>query len=167
MLIKFSFRSGVVNVWTGFGSLRTPDGAVWSGLGEIVGIDGLKGPLSGAAPAGKVTVSGVSPSLIPVALGETEEYTGRPVSFFFAVFDDRVLVGGANPLGLRIMTTLQVDRTGETRSISINHESPYIGRNNPPNGWYTDRDQQTRHPGDRFCERTPFLLFKQERWPDY
>jgi hypothetical protein len=167
LLVQFAFLSEVKRVWTGFGDLRTPDGRVWSGLGEVIGVDGLQGPLSGSAPAGKVTVSGVSPSLVPIALSELDEYTGRPVAFFFAVFANRSLIGGANPLGLRIMTTLQIDRTGETRTMSINHESPYVGRNNPANGWYTDRDQQSRYHGDRFCERTPFLLFKQERWPDY
>lgn len=166
-LIKFDFASGLKRVHTGFGRLKTLDGYLWDGLGEIVSIDGLQGPLSGNAPAGKVTASGVSPDLVPIALGERDEYQGRPVSILFQAFSDRELVGNPCPLLLRIMTTIEINRTSTTRQIAINHESPYVGRNNPANGWYTDRDQQTRYPGDRFCERTPFLLFKQERWPDY
>lgn len=166
-LIKFDFLSATKRVWTGFGKLRTLDGNEWDGLGEILSIDGLQGPLSGSAPSGKITASGVSPALLPIALGEEEEYARSPVAIFFQAFQGRTLVGNPLPLLLRIMTSIEITRTGETRQLSINHESPYVGRNNPANGWYTDRDQQTRHPGDRFCERTPFLLFKQERWPDY
>lgn len=166
-LIKLDFRSQTKRVWTGFGRLRTLDGNLWDGLGELVSIDGLAGPLSGAAPAGKLTVSGVSPDIVPVALSEQDEYERRPVAIFFQAFSDRALVGNPLPLLLRIMTTVEINRTGDTRAISVNHESPYVGRNNPANGWYSDRDQQARYPGDLFCERTPFLLYKQERWPDY
>lgn len=166
-LVKFDFASATKRVWTGFGRLRTLDGHLWDGIGELLSIDGLQGPLSGSAPAGKVTASGVSPDLLPIALGEQEEYTRRPIAIYFQAFQNRALVGNPLPLLLRIMTTIEISRTGETRSLSINHESPYVGRNNPANGWYSDRDQQSRYPGDRFCERTPFLLFKQERWPDY
>jgi hypothetical protein len=166
-LVKFDFLSETKRVHTGFGKLRTLDGNLWDGLGELVAISGLTGMRSGSAPAGKITASGVSPDLLPIALGEEDEYSGRPVAIFFQAFSDRVPVGNPCPLLLRIMTSISIDRTGDTRSLSINHESPYVGRNNPANGWYSDRDQQARYPGDRFCERTPFLFFKQERWPDY
>ncbi|MGM5018728.1 hypothetical protein [Tardiphaga sp. 367_B4_N1_1] len=166
-LVKFDFVSETKRVWTGFSKLRTLDGQVWDGLGELVSISGLSGMRSGSAPAGKITASGVSPDLLPIALGESDEYQRRPVAIFFQAFANRVPVYDPCPLLLRIMTTISIDRTGDTRSLSINHESPYVGRNNPANGWYSDRDQQTRYPGDRFCERAPFLFFKQERWPDY
>ncbi len=166
-LIKFDFLSETKRVWTGFGKLRTLDNQEWDGIGDLVAISGLTGMRSGTAPAGKITASGVSPDLLPIALGEIDEYQGRPVAIFFQAFSDRTMVHNPCPLLLRIMTNISIDRTGDTRSLSINHESPYVGRNNPANGWYSDRDQQSRHPGDRFCERAPFLFFKQERWPDY
>lgn len=166
-LVKFDFLSETKRVHTGFGKLRTLDGNLWDGLGELVSISGLTGMRSGSAPSGKITASGVSPDLLPVALGEVEEYSLRPVAIFFQAFLSGAPVSNPCPLLLRIMTSISIDRTGDTRSLSINHESPYVGRNNPANGWYSDRDQQARYPGDRFCERTPFLFFKQERWPDY
>jgi hypothetical protein len=167
-LIQFHFVSVTKRIWIGgFGTLRTLDGREWDGLGEIVSLDGLAGPLSGNAPAGKITASGVSPDLLPKAVNERSEYQQQPVSFYLQAFQGQAKSGMPCPIGLRIMTTIEVSRTLDTRSLSINHESPYVGRNNPANGFYTDRDQQTRYPGDRFCERTPFLLFKQERWPDY
>jgi hypothetical protein len=166
-LIKLDFLSETKRVWTGFGRLRTLDGVVWDGLGEIITIDGLSPAMSTAAPSGSLTVSGVSSLLLETAIGEEDEYIQRPVSIFLQAANNRQLVGLPCPLALRIMTSMQVSRSGATRSITINHESPYVGRNNPPNGNYSDRDQQRRFPGDRACERVPFLLFKAERWPDY
>lgn len=167
ILIKFDFLSVTKRVWTGFGRLPTLDGSSWDGLGEIVTIDGLGGSLSGTASSGKLSVSGVSPDLLPKAIGERVEFMQRPVSLFLQAFQNRALVGLPCPLALRIMTSMEITRTADTRTISINHESPYIGRNNPAHGYYSDRDQQARFAGDRFCERVPFLLFKRETWPSY
>lgn len=167
ILIKFDFVSETKRVWTGFGQLATLDASEWDGLGELVSIEGLGGSLSGTASAGRLGVSGVSPDLLPTAIGEQDEFMQRPVSLFLQAFQDGALVGNPCPLALRIMTSMEITRNASTRTISINHESPYIGRNNPAYGFYSDRDQQSRFPGDRFCERIPFLLFKREKWPSY
>lgn len=166
-LIRFDFVSVTKRVWTGFGNLTTLDGNLWSGLGVIISIDGLSQLSSTAASAGKLTVSGVSPDLLAKAIGEEPEYLQRPVSIFLQGFKDRALVANPCALALRIMTGMEISRTGSTRSIAIVHESPYIGRNNGANGNYTDQDQQRRFPGDRSCERTAFLAFKREAWPAY
>jgi hypothetical protein len=166
-LIKFDFVSVTKRVWTGFGKLKTLDANLWDGLGEMVSIDGLAQLSSTAATAGRLTVSGVSPSLLAKAIGEEPEYLQRPVSIFLQGFKDRRLVSNPCALALRIMTGMEISRDGDTRSIAITHESPYIGRNNGANAYYTDQDQQREFPGDRACERTPFLTFKHEAWPDY
>jgi hypothetical protein len=167
VLIKFDFVSATKRVWTGFGRLNTLDGFSWDGLGELVSISGLAGGLSGAASTGSLGVSGVSAELLPTAIGERDEFLQRPVTLSLQAFSNGALVGNPCPLALRIMTAMDITRSADTRSISISHESPYIGRNNPAFGTYSDRDQQHRYPGDRFCERVPFLLFKQEKWPSY
>lgn len=167
ILIRFDFVSELKRVFTGFGRLKTLDGQVWDGIGDVVAIDGLAGGLSGAASTGTMTVSGVSADLLSKAIGEKSQFIQRPVSFYLQTAQNGALVGRPCALGLRIMTSMEVSRTANQRTISISHESPYIGRNNPAYGTYADRDQQSRFAGDRFCERVPFLLFKQERWPSY
>jgi hypothetical protein len=166
-LIKFDFVSITKRVWTGFGKLKTLDGNLWDGLGEVISIDGLSQLSSTAATAGRLSVSGVSPTLLPTAIGEAPEYLERPVSFFLQGFKDRRFVSNPCALALRIITGMEISRDGATRTIAITHESPYIGRNNGANGYYTDQDQQRRFPGDRACERTPYLAFKRDAWPDY
>lgn len=166
-LIKFDFTSVTKRVWTGFGDLKTLDVNIWSGLGEVVSIDGLSQLSNAAATSGTLTVSGVSPDLLAKAIGEEQEFLQQPVSFYLQAFQGRAVAFDACPLGTRIMTGMQISRTGDTRSIAITHESPYIGRNVGASGFYTDQDQQRRFPGDRACERTPYLVFKRESWPAY
>ncbi len=166
-LFKFDFASATKRTWTGFGQLRTLDGALWEGLGENVSIDGMSPAMSTAAPAGRLGISGVSADVIATAIGEQDEYQQRPVQILLQAFEDRQLVGNPCPLALRIMTSMPISRQGNKRTIAINHESPYVGRNNPANGNYSDRDQQRRFPGDRICERVPGLLFHSEGWPTY
>lgn len=166
-LVKFSFVSADVRVWTGFGKLLTLDQQLWSGLGELVQLDGLTAAFGPSAPPGRIVASGVSAELITRARAETAEFVNRPLSIYLQGFNDRALVGLPVPLALRIMTNMEITRDAGTRSIAINHESPYVGRNRPAAAWYTDRDQQKRFPGDTFCDQTPFLLFKREIWPTY
>ncbi|MDB5620762.1 hypothetical protein [Tardiphaga sp.] len=166
-LIRFSFRSATKLVWTGFGRLPTLDGAVWEGVGDVVNIGGISGSLSGTAPSGTLTASGVSPDLLPRAIGGADDYLQRPVQILLQAFDDRRRVGNPCPLDFGLMTGIEVSRNGDSRSLAINYESPYVGRSNPRGGWYSDRDQQLRFPGDRGCERVPFLLFHKENWPAY
>jgi hypothetical protein len=166
-LVRFHFVSGVKRVWTGFGPLTTLDGQTWSGLGELGSIEGLSTAFNGTAPSGRLVVSGVDPELIAVAVGETDDFVGQPVAIFLQAFEGQQLSGQPCAIAVRLMTSLEVTRTADSRSLSISHETPYTGRNRPAGGFYSDRDQQKRFPGDRFCERTPMLIFASRRWPDY
>ena len=166
-LVRFHFVSGIVRLWTGFGPLITLDGYAWSGLGELGTIDGLTTAFNGTAPAGRLSVSGVDPGLISVAVGETDDFVGQPVAIFLQAFDGRALSGMPCAIAVRLMTSLTVSRSINNRTLSIEYETPYTGRNRPAGGFYSDRDQQKRFPGDTFCERTPLLMFASRRWPDY
>jgi len=166
-LVKFSFASAEKKIWTGFGKLITLDGQEWDGLGEIVQLDGLTSAFGPQAPPGRIMASGVSADLITLARSETSEFVNRPLSIYLQGFNGRKVFGLPVPLALRIMTNMEVTRDAGTRTIAVNHESPYAGRNRPAAAWYTDRDQQKRFPGDTFCDQTPFLLFKREVWPTY
>lgn len=166
-LVELAFVSATKRVWTGFGKLRSSDAREWDGLGELISIDGLGGALSGNAPAGKLTISGVSAAVLDKAIGEAAEFKDRPVAFYLQPFQNRALYGAPVPYGMRIMKNMEVTRSAGIRTIAINHEGPYAGRRRPAAGWYSDRDQQKRFAGDLACQRTPFLLFQQEVWPHY
>lgn len=167
LLLKFDFVSGTKRVYTGFGPLTTLDGQQWDGVGDVISVDGLSVAVGGAAPEGRIIASGVSAQLLATAIGEESEYERRPLSIFLQAFDGQTLIGNPLPFGLRLMTSMEVQREADRRTIAINHESIFISRNSPAASSYSDRDQQRRYPGDRGCERVPLLINKTERWPDY
>jgi hypothetical protein len=166
-LLEFAFVSARMRVWTGFGKLRTSDAREWDGLGEIISIDGLNLGLGTTASAGRIVASGVSSGVLDRARGEVGEFVLRPLIIYLQPFLNRAVYGAPVTLAQRLMTSMEVSRDGEHRTIAINHEGPYTGRRRPAGGRYSDRDQQLRYPGDKFCERDAFLLFKQEVWPHY
>lgn len=167
-LIRFDFKSETKRVWLGFGKLRTLDGNLWDGLGEIGSIEGLTGLADVTAPAGKLVASGVSPDILAIARGEVDDFTNRTVGIFLQAFDaNGQCISLPVPLALRIMTTMEVSRDANTRTIAINHEGPYTGRGRPPGGYYSHADQQFRFPGDMAFEFTPFMLNKTIAWPAY
>ena len=168
-LIRFDFKSETKRVAVGlFGKLRTLDDMEWDGLGEIGSIEGLSGLADVTAPAGKLVASGVSPDIIAKARGEVDEFTNRTVGIFLQAFNgDGQCVSLPSPLALRIMTTMEVSRDANTRTVAINHEGPYTGRGRPPGGYYSHADQQLRHPGDMAFERMPYLLNQTIAWPAY
>lgn len=166
-LIELSFVSETKRIWTGFGPLTTSDARVWDGIGELARIEGLSQGIGTSAPAGKIVASGVSPLILSTAIGEVAEFKDRAIAIYMQPFLDRAVYGAPVTIALRIMKNMEISRDAGTRTIAINHEGPYTGRRRPAAGWYSDRDQQKRFPGDKACERTPWLLFKQEKWPDY
>ena len=167
-LIRFDFKSQTKRVWLGFDKLRTLDGNLWGGLGEIGSIEGLSGLADVTAPAGKLVASGVSPDFLVKARGEVDDFTNRTVGIFLQAFDaDGQCIGLPVPLALRIMTTMEVSRDANTRTIAINHEGPYTGRGRPPGGYYSHADQQFRFPGDMAFEFMPYMLNKTIAWPAY
>ncbi len=165
-LIEFVFVSETKRVWNGFGKLVTLDDKEWDGIGELVSIDGLAPSFSASAPTTRIGASGVSSDVLAAAVDATE-YRDQPLIVYLQPFADRALSGNPVPIALRFMKSLEITRDAGTRTISVNCEGPYVGRRRPPAAWYSDSDQQKRHPGDQFCERVPYLLFKKDRWPNY
>lgn len=165
-LIDFGFLSGSKQVWTGFGKLKTADARVWDGLGEVITIGGLSPSFSASAPANRITASGISTEVLAAAV-DAEDYRDQPVTVYLQPFQGRALYGNPVPLALGLMKNLEITRDAGTRTIAVNYEGPYTGRRRPAAGWYSDPDQQKRHPGDKFCERVPYLFFKKDKWPDY
>lgn len=168
-LVRFDFKTSIKRVAVGvFGKLRTNEGFLWDGLGEIGSIEGLTGLLDVTAPAGKLVASGVSQEIIEKARGEVDEFTDRMVAIFLQGFDgDGQCVGSPAPISLRRMTTMEVSRDQSTRTVSINHEGPYTSRGRSPGGWYSHADQQIRFPGDMGFQFMPYLLNKTVTWPAY
>ncbi|MGD9869315.1 MAG: hypothetical protein AB7U38_15105, partial [Hyphomicrobiales bacterium] len=156
-LVTFEFASDTQRVWTGDGPL-TVDGETYAGLGELGQIDGLREVRNAESHQVTFSLSGISPDLLPLALSETEDVAGQMASVAMQLFDAELQpIGSPIAVYWGIMQAPRVSRTeateteGAVQTIAIPSENIFVGRHRPRAGRYTDREQQTRYPGDRFC----------------
>lgn len=169
ILVEFQFLSETVRVWSGFGQLITQDLRVWSGLGELGSVEGLSQPIGIVAPQATFRASGVSQEILSKAIqADPSEHFQRPVTVLLQFFTEEwQTLDLPYAVSQWSMDRPSVERTrgedGEwVRSVTIPAESVFYGRARPAYGYWSDRDQQARFPGDRGCERMSELVFHTE-----
>lgn len=176
LLVKMEFKTETAYVWNGNTELHV-GGNVWlpmHGRGQIDGIN-----ISSGSEASNVSLSlsGIPDNrldLLALALDETADADQQLVTIYIQLFDDNWQPVG-NPIGIwwGFMQPPRVTRSpmgmadGAVQSVSVTAENAFFNRSRPPYGRYTDRDQQRRHPGDKFFQFTPSLLFKTFTYPDF
>lgn len=176
ILIKLEFKSGTVYYWNGNTPLYS-GGQTWAPTYGAAQIDGLSVPTGTASTQVTLTLNGLpnqATDLLAKALESTPEVQQQPVTLLLQLFDDEWQpVGAPIPFWVgfmqppRITRTQQGPDTGAIQSITVAAENAFFNRSRPPYGRYTDRDQQSRSPGDKFFQFAPSLLFKTFIYPDY
>lgn len=159
-------------IFAGSGTMLAA-GYSWSGVGEMIKIDGLSEQRGTDSAPVTFTLSGVDQKLLPVALSDTSEVDQQPLSLFMQLLDENEQpVGRLLTLFHGLMQPPKISKTysedsGWLCTIELTAENLLAGKAKPPFGRYTDRDQQMRHPGDRFFERVYTLNGKTVTWPNY
>lgn len=175
-LTKMEFKSGTSYLWNGNTDLGT-GGQTWKPMHGAGVIDGLSAPTGTAAEAVTFQLNGLpdqATDLLRMALEDNQDSAQRLVTVYLQLFDADWQPVGA-PIGIwwgfmqppRITRTPMQGTEGAIQSISMQAENAFFNRSRPPYGRYTDRDQQKRSPGDKFCQFVPSLLFKTFTYPDY
>jgi hypothetical protein len=176
LLAEFQFQSETVNVWNG-NSMLEHDNKTWLPLYGAATIDGLG--ISGGTQSEKVdfTLNGLPnqpADFLRLALQETPDVMQQLVIVFMQLFDDDWQPHGP-PISIfwgfmqppRINRTPQQDTEGSIQSVQLTAENAFFNRSRPAYGRYSDRDQQTRSPGDKFFQFVPSLLHKTVAYPDF
>lgn len=83
LLFEGRFKNGMVNIWTGLGDLDY-DGKIWSGVGQLLGLSPVEETDEVKASGITVSLTGVRPSDIALALAEMER--GLPGVVWLALF---------------------------------------------------------------------------------
>lgn len=162
-LVDIVLDSGELNMWTGIGSMSA-NGNTYLGVGNLGKVEGIEESVDLKATGLRVTLSGVTSSLVSVALGE--EYQGRTIRAYLAFFDTAWVVTGDPVLAfagrIDIMTIVDA---GETSEIELTAESRAVDLNRADNPQrYTDEDQQRMFSGDLGCQFTEELVDKALFW---
>lgn len=170
----------VVRLWLGIGDIKpginaydpTSDNDVYSGLGQLIDVPALQQLINGVADRVTFHVSGVSADTSALASTEANTVKGKAVAVGICLF------GAAwQQLGVPIwlwrgtadFVTRQQQSNGSTttRVIELSVGSLFTGRRRRGLSYLTDRDQQLRSPGDKFCERTVLLSQFEKVWPTF
>jgi hypothetical protein len=158
----------VVRLWLGFGdivasaSLLDPDGAEYTGFGEISNLPEFSQMINGAAERVDFTISGVSGPILEVAAGDATNVQGKRVSIGFGIFDSSwQLLGAPKWFAHYRADVLSIGQqpTGDPespiiRSITLSCGSLMTMRRRPARSYFSNVDQQARFPGDEFCSLT-------------
>jgi hypothetical protein len=172
-LVELQFTSATSRLWNGTGRISVAS-QIWEGIGALGSIDGLE--QGRQAQSSKVTMrlSGVSSEVLASALASKTEVQGGLAYVWLQLFDgDWQPVGARIPVFWGIMQRLGITReaasqlSGGARICELEVENGFYGRARPPAGRYTDTDQQSRYPGDKFCRFVPVQRSQIIVWPDY
>lgn len=176
LLADFEFTASPVYVWNGFGS-RVLGGKTYLGAGDLGAIEGLEEARNAVSQQVTFTLSAVADGpadLLAKALADPDIVQGNLAIVSLQLFDaDWQASGDPIPIYFGLMQPPRVAREpatadrGARRVLMLPTENLFFGRARPPAGRYTDREQQTRFAGDKFCEYTPQLVNLSIRWPDY
>lgn len=171
-LVLFDFASGPIGVWQGFGPLQTKDGKLWHGVGELGSISGVAQAINGSSPELRLTLSGVDETFAMKAKAEADEYYNRAVTVFSQYFDEDwqcldLPFAEIWALMRKLTPAAEMQDDGKVRTITISGETPFATKKRPRFAYLSDRDQQSRHPGDKAAERVQGIDNQLVTFPDF
>lgn len=167
-LVQLDFASGIQRLHQGAGPLRTADGAIWSGLGELGQIGDIEHDVvpSGGAPS--LSLSGVDPSLIAKALAASSETKGRPARIFDQHFDENWgLLDAPFAVYVGLMDRMTIADNGDTATITVSLVTLLYNRRRPAYGYLNQASQSRLHPGDVGLSDIQALVQRNRAWPSY
>lgn len=165
-LVELSFASETKRVHQGFGPLRTADGRIWSGIGELGQISDIDRAVTPGGGAPTLSLSGVDPDLIAKTLEASDEVKGRPAKIFEQHFDENLqLLDAPFAVYVGLMDRMTIQDQGGSATITISLVTPLYNRRRPAFGYLNDASQRRLHPGDNGLRDIASLVQRSRPWP--
>lgn len=167
MLVHFDFLDDPKYYWMGARPLQTNDGRIWEGTAGLASVSGLDSPIGVVAQQVSFALSAVDPTIFVLAKNQSDQVKGRACDIYLQLFDENFQTVGDQFhvwSGTLDLMTFATEGDGTFR-VELTAESIWSGRRKPPFAYYTDADQQSRHPGDRGLELMAGLPGKTINWP--
>lgn len=132
-----------LRLWTGLGTL-SHEGNDWFGTGSLLSFDRVRETVDIAANGASVSLSGISSSVISLAL--SEPYQGRVCNIYFGNTTD----GAANMTNVfsGYMDQMNIEEGPESSTITLLVENKLIDLERPRVARYTSSYQKSKYPGD-------------------
>lgn len=160
--VSMTFRSGVANIWTGFGPI-TWNSITWQGQGKLLSISAIEEGSTVAARGISIGLSGIPTDMLTDAISDFK--IAAPVLVYFGLFDaaGALIADPVQAWGGR-MDKPKVRWTGPTATIDIACETKFIEMNTAVDRRRTHDDQQLDHPGDLVFSFVAGLQEKPINW---
>lgn len=160
VLAKLEFDSGDVTIWTGTRPIVF-GGDTYVGGGDLTSVGVISETLELKASGLEVALSGISSSLLSIALAETYQY--RVATFRLAAIDvTGAIVADPVVFMSGYMDTMEIDEGPATSTIKLTIENALATMQMPSERLYTDEEQQIDYPGDLAFEYVSRLNDGQE-----
>lgn len=161
MFVELAFSSGTLYA-TNLPVTITWNGHDWLGLGNVSAISPVEEGESIQAYGLALTLSGINPALVSIALGE--HYQGRTAKVYFALLDEDLAII-ADPLLVwrGRMDNMEIEQ-GETFTIRLACEGRLADFDRPRVRRYNHEDQIAVYPSDRGFEYVPAMVEKTLSW---
>ena len=155
--VEFDFDTAPLRFWTGYGD-RTIEANTYTGTGNLMSIGGLEEAADMSAKSATITLSGIPPELVSLAL--TEPYQNRACRILFGVDGSSAAV----EVFAGTMDTMNIEDSGETSTISLKVESKWVRLDRVNMRRYTSESQKSRHSGDTFFDWVADLQDREIVW---
>lgn len=166
-LVQLEFTSETKYLHQGFGPLRTADGKIWSGLGELGQISDIDRAVVAGGGAPTLSLSGVNSDLIANALAASSEVKGQPALIFDQHFDENWnLLDAPFAVYSGLMDRMTIQDQGATATINVSLVTVLYNRRRPAFGYLNDASQRRLHPGDNGLRDIASLVQRNRPWPE-
>lgn len=181
--VEMLFDEGAVRFWTGLGDLVL-DGITYSGVGNLLEISSVEETADLSARGVSLTLSGISSSLVSLALSST--YQNRACNLSFGAFTsqgavlkedgdflllengDNILrepiIGASNVVFEGYMDQMNIYEDGETATIELLVENRLIDLERPRRRRYSQEWQNSVYPNDKGFDYIASLQGKDIPW---
>ena len=152
--VEIDLDSGPLRLWTGYGD-RTIDGNTYTGGGALMGISGLEEVADLSAKNITLTLSGMSSTVISLAL--QEPYQRRKVRVLWGVrgVSDFVEVFSGS------LNQMVIEDSADSGTISVTVDSKLVELERASNRRYTSESHKARNPSDTFFDFVAKIQDKQ------
>ncbi len=144
--VEIEFSSGVINLWSGVGDISW-DSKTWTGMGQLLMIKPARETTGVIATGLTISLTGVDPAFISLALIEARQ--NKPVSCWFGFLDSSgVVIIDPYKFFTGLFNYIVIDEAETSAIITVTAENDLIKLQQPRIRRYTDQDQQAEFDGD-------------------
>lgn len=160
LAIDLAFDSGAVRLWNGYGDLSIGTNR-YTGAGTLLNISAIEETAEIQANGVTMTLSGIDPSLISVALAENYQNRSAKIYIGTIAADDSISTYQIFAGRLDVMS---IEESFETATISVTAENRLIDLERPRTRRYTSEDQKSLYSGDLGLDYVNDLQDKTLEW---